>query len=293
VELKAPPRLFYALLAGCFAFVAFCYISVAVAGYLLFGSPVNGNPNPVGGDILDNLPRTTAVTVSRVALGFTQLFSYPIVFNSHRANVVGLLPPAWQARLRELEQKEGGGGEAAALSVRLLAAAPARGCAARLLRQWPHALLTAGLVALSVLLALVVPSLSTILGVKGALGGTVIVYALPALMNFELTRRARHQGARAFAAAPGTPPSHARGSARRGSAFDAPPTSPLLWGADSEATPRSEATPQRAAAGEPPPPPPPLLAEFFTTPHGLAVVVLVPWAAVVMCLGMLTTFNLI
>lgn len=293
MELKAPPQKFNLLLICCFCFVAVCYISVAVSGYLLFGSPVNGNPNPVSGDILDNLPRTAAVTVARVALGLTQLFSYPIVFNSHRANVVGLLPAAWRERLQGAKAIAPSGEEV--LSVRLLAAAPARGAAARVLHEWPHALLTACLVALSVLFALVVPSLSTILGVKGALGGTVIVYALPALMNFVLTRRAAGGGGGAAAAPPGTPLSLPRSDARRGSsAFDAQPSSPLLWGVDSDAPGLAE-TPLRApsGAGAQPAAARSVARELLTTPHGAAVCVLVPWAAVVMVLGVLTTFNII
>jgi hypothetical protein len=274
-----------------------CYISVAVAGYLLFGSPVNGNPNPVSGDILSNLPRTTAVTVARVALGLTQVFSFPIVFNSHRANVAGLLPAGWQARVLGAKAGGGGGGGGGGgsdneVSVRLLAAAPEGigGALSPWLHDWPHALLTACLVSLAVVVALVVPSLSTILGVKGALGGTVIVYALPAVMNFHLTRRAR-RGAAAGAkgdGAPGTPA--APSGARRESGFDATPASPLLWGEDSNA-PGSEASLRAAAAGAAAQPS--LARELLCTAHGGAVLVLVPWALVVMVLGLLATFNVI
>jgi len=202
---------FFIILAMCFGFVALCYESVALSGYLLFGSPIHGNPTPVSpkGDILLNFAFTADIQVARVALICTQILNFPIVFNSHRASVASLLPEAWQARVAGLADapvaiaEEGVVGEDDEGSESLLGGggsskggAGALSLSRVLYREGPHALLTAVLITLSVLFAVLVPNLSTILGVKGATGGVVLVYVLPAVMHFSLVweRRRRAGG---------------------------------------------------------------------------------------------------
>jgi hypothetical protein len=86
---------------------------------------------------------------------------------------------------------------------------PSRGCCEGILyntkyffADWAHALLTFVLVAFSVFVGLVVPHIEIVLGYKGALGGSLIVYAFPGLMYFSLCQQAARtklDGARAVA----------------------------------------------------------------------------------------------
>jgi len=198
---------FSTILILCFGFVLVCYEGVALSGYLLFGSAINGNPNPVNskGDILLNFNFTPDVQLARVALVLTQILNFPIVFNSHRASVASILPASWQPALAGESKGKGWGStgltekddeeEGDTLELLLGGASsrvvgtPTCLSVAFLKREGPHALLTFTLIILSVLCAVLIPNLSTILGVKGATGGVLLVYILPALMHFTLVRR--------------------------------------------------------------------------------------------------------
>ena len=265
-ERKLP--LFCAILLLCFLIVAACYESVAVCGYLLFGSPVHGNPSPVNpkGDILlDFGTADAAVVVARFALVVTQVLNFPIVFNSHRASVIGLLPLSWQRRCQGLQgSSSAGSSEGSEGAVRAEAAplleeagqegeggsglAEAAGSSARSWGQWvhaegPHWAITALLIALTVGFAVAVPNLSIILGIKGALGATLIVYAIPAALYFALRRQqlAGGEGGKQL-----------EGGGQQGWAQD-------LW----------------------------------STSHGMLCLALCLWALVVMVLGVLNTFKLL
>lgn len=59
--------------------------------------------------------------------------------------------------------------------------------------DWPHAVLTALLVALSLGVALSVPNIAIVLTYKGALGASLIVYLIPCYMYFALVQRELHK----------------------------------------------------------------------------------------------------
>lgn len=237
---EARGRTFALVLAAVFLFALVTYEIVAVAGYLLFGKETVG-------DVLNNFaPGDPAADVARAALALIQLLSFPIVFNSHRAAVIALLP-AWladsiaagsaraEAALRddsrtpparanlssddgsseallrsssggvgeEGEDVSGGSGWGAAQAAREDGLA-SQGCGGdggcgRLLRRpagyaracaadAPHVVLTFTLVAVVVALGTYFTDLALVLGVKGALGGTVIVYIVPSIAYFSVIR---------------------------------------------------------------------------------------------------------
>jgi amino acid permease len=273
-------RAFCAILAACFVLVTLCYESVAVSGYLLFGSAVAGNPAPVSpkGDILvDFGAGDAAVVAARFALVVTQVLNFPIVFNSHRASVIALLPARWQARLlpraaAALPGGSAGEAEEAAASAPLLEGggsdgAPAPAPAPASLAAWaaaeaPHWALTALLVAATVTFAVAVPNLSVILGVKGALGATLIVYALPAAIYFVLSRRAAAGGGGGLALLAGG------GAADEGS------------GAGAQSSGSAGGAGERSRS---------LARDLLATPPGWLCIGFCAWAGVVMVLGMVKT----
>ena len=139
--------------------------------------------------------------VARVCIVLIVLGCYPLAFNAHRSNVILLLPLRWQAALNapapaelllegaESQQSLGSDSSAALLlpgASHSLQAEPARkatytpissrvGGASlwhRLLREVPHAMLTAGLVTTSMIIGILVPNVEVILAYKGALGGS-------------------------------------------------------------------------------------------------------------------------
>ena len=320
---------FSAIVVMCFLFVAATYEVVAVSGYLLFGSAVNGNPAPVSakGDILvDFGSGDAAVVVARFALVITQILNFPIVFNSHRAACISLLPLAWQQRFLgdagpaaagsgsgggssggSGSSSGGGSSEAEGASAPLLEGSSSSGkssAASWLHREGPHGLLTAALIAASVTFAVAVPNLSMILGIKGALGATLIVYALPAAIYFVLCWRLAggSGGGGGGALELGTPLSEGiSGQGDRGAASfsleAAAAPSPLRWGTDSgAATPATAASGSRgsrasaaAGAGEGAGGARDLARELCCTRHGALCVFFCIWAAVVMVLGMVKT----
>ena len=186
------PRLYYELSgrsiarmaaagAGCFGLALCLYEATAYSGYSLFGAATQS-------DVLENFAiDDTAANVARVGIAVVMVVSFPIVFNSLRAAMTALLPPAWQARLAApaaAPKKSGGDGD----DDDGVEAASGGSALSRLVADWPFLLLTAVLVACSVLVALALPNLGLVLGYKGALGGTLIVYVMPALFYFLLTR---------------------------------------------------------------------------------------------------------
>jgi len=155
------------------------YELTAYCGYSLFGADTKS-------DILANFnDNDTAANVARVGLAIVMIVSFPIVLNAFRAAVTSLLPESWQRQIengdKNDEEVENGGKESLGLF----------GLAERLARDWAFLLLTFALVALSLGTALAIPNLGLILGYKGALGGTLIVYVLPAVFYFVLLGRSK------------------------------------------------------------------------------------------------------
>jgi hypothetical protein len=62
----------------------------------------------------------------------------------------------------------------------------------RLLHDWPHALLTTTLVAVSVIIGIAVPNVEVVLAYKGALGGSWIIYIFPGCVWFALQQMHRY-----------------------------------------------------------------------------------------------------
>ena len=177
--------------AACFSFAMLVYQGTAFAGYSLFGAATKN-------DILANFADDDAAALAaRVALVLVMCFSFPIVFNNFRATVCGMLPRALQDRIDlagTCRSGDGAGGEGNAVREggAALSAGPLARCGAAFaatVRDWPFIAFTAVLVAFCVLVAVVVPDLGLILGYKGALGASLILYVLPGVFFFVLTRR--------------------------------------------------------------------------------------------------------
>jgi amino acid permease len=229
MEARSVPRL-AAAAAICFGFAMAVYEGTALAGYFLFGASTKN-------DILSNFADDDgAALVARAALVLVMCFSFPIVFNSFRAASVSLLPLAWQERIdlagsraaaeaeAEAEEEAVGSRKIAATPAAAAAFSPARWCAA-LARDWAFLLATAVLVTACVLVAVAIPDLSAILGYKGALGGTLLVYVLPGAFFFALVRQRAQRG-------PGAE------SCGEGGGDPAAPESPAADAADAAETPR-------------------------------------------------------
>jgi amino acid permease len=203
-------RKFVLITAVCFGMTLVLYEATAAAGYVLFGSGTQS-------DVISNFPDGfVPAVVARVALTLLLLFSYPLAFHAMRSNTAALLPERWAAAIQhgtrhagargdaeasgakytpliEPSAEEGGGGvahHAGAPSP----AGPSRAAScdewvASAIHMWPHMLLTALLVAVTVGVAIALPQISVILGYKGALLGSVIVFILPGLMHFSLVQQ--------------------------------------------------------------------------------------------------------
>ena len=94
------------------------------------------------------------------------------------------------------EEEEGGSGGAHSGARKRGSGATAACCSPKsLLRalrlDWPHALLTLILVTTSLVIAICIPQVEVVLGYKGALGGSLIVYVFPAVMLYSLTQQQR------------------------------------------------------------------------------------------------------
>jgi amino acid permease len=193
-ELKgASLRSFVWIAAAAFGFALVVYEATATAGYALFGADLAKTK----GDVLANFSNDDVpALVARIALAFVMCFSYPLAFNSFRASVTALLPKSWQdhvaagparvaaARRRARAESRDGDGEGESKGP---------GCLTRTwllcAEDWPHGLLTAALIATTVVVGIAIPELEAILGYKGALGGTLIVYVFPAWMLFIFSAR--------------------------------------------------------------------------------------------------------
>jgi amino acid permease len=172
-------RTFLAIGTACFSFTAIVYEATASSGYLLFG----GNTK---GDVLENFADDDVPAfIARVALIVVMLFSYPLAFNSYRASCVALLPKQVQRAVNEGSER--------------LAAAVAEEPELTRLRylqlaaihNLPFAVVTVALIGATVALAIALPSLEVVLGYKGALGGSLIVYVFPGLMYASIMRQIR------------------------------------------------------------------------------------------------------
>lgn len=185
------PRLFYELkdrstrkmaLIGAVSFgtALILYELTAYCGYSLFGADTKS-------DILANFgDNDTAANIARVGLAIVMIVSFPIVLNALRAAVLSLLPESWQKQIENGDMKE----EEIDTIVQ-----EKQGFFAfiqRLASDWAFLLLTFFLVAVSLGTALAIPNLGLILGYKGALGGTLIVYVLPAIFYFVLLSRSKN-----------------------------------------------------------------------------------------------------
>ena len=222
---------FSLIIIAVFSLAALIYSAVAIAGYMLFGKGI-------AEEILLNFGTDDiAADVARGALAFIQILSFPIVFNSHRACVLALLPDPWVGAIMNggawgKRQRRRGNNSQLDSSPLLLPHHPndiniiaaltdahgnndddiegnnhsssdGSGVASFPSRfinnmisfghDWRHTLLTFILVAIIITLGTIFTDLALVLGVKGALGGTLIVYVIPGLIYFEIERRKHHQ----------------------------------------------------------------------------------------------------
>lgn len=196
----------------CFGFALAIYELTATSGYLMFG-------NDTKGDILENFAdNDEPAFAARVALVLVMFFSYPLAFNSYRASVHALLPSPWQQRIEQgiidytdavKEYKEhlytdievtdynnneddDNANYRPSLSFFPWIKYMVYSFYTMVRVDWPHICLTTILVGLTVIVAIALPQLEVILGYKGALGGTLIVYVFPVCMYFIFCSRLRH-----------------------------------------------------------------------------------------------------
>lgn len=151
--------------------------------------------------------------VARISIVLIVLGCYPLAFNAHRTNVILLLPQRWQDVLNStpLPQKRPIDTTMSALllpsedhslqasDVNDAQATP--GLWKQLLQSAPHALLTALLVLISMVVGIAVPNVEVILAYKGALGGSWIIYIFPGTVWFVLLQMHRYAGRIAASAA--------------------------------------------------------------------------------------------
>ena len=169
---------FTRVIATSSGFCLAIYGSAALAGYLVFGSVTKG-------DVLENFevgwgPAITA----RLVLSFVVICTFPLANHSLRSSLLTLMWPALPER------------EAAAA----VAAAPAgeAGDAARARAEGyttenaPRRVflgVTLGAILVTTVIGVTVTKVETVLGYKGAIFGSCIVYVFPPLMLISLTRQ--------------------------------------------------------------------------------------------------------
>ena len=202
--------LFSRVVAAAFAAALLIYAGGALGGYLLKGAATPG-------DILNAFDEgEVPIVIARIALSVVVIACYPLAFNAMRAAVTSLLPENWARRLvapaaadarthaeeaaaaaDSLDDDEDAGRAPLLIDAKLpppphqAPARASRSCLAAAAADWPHALLTLILVLLSLAVAILVPNIATVLSYKGALGGSLLVVILPALMHAALVQRRR------------------------------------------------------------------------------------------------------
>jgi hypothetical protein len=143
--------------------------------------------------------------VARVAIVCIVLSCYPLAFNAHRNNVTLLLPLSWQVALSEEKRDAFPETSATPLddqvqalllapSLQVSPASPSSSSSRcrRFIRDWPHYLFTAVLVAVSVVIGIACPNVEVVLAYKGALGGSWIIYIFPGVVWFVLQQMRRY-----------------------------------------------------------------------------------------------------
>lgn len=141
----------------------------------------------------------------------------------------------------------------------------ARSAAAAVAADWPHAALTLALVATTTVIGVGVPKVEVVLGYKGALGGSLIVYLFPASMFFALQERRRRRAA-------GGPPKAADGAEEEEERAEAE--------AEESAPLRGDGAPRSCGAA-------------LATPHGALLVVFGIVGLMVMVFGTATTAGIL
>lgn len=168
--------------AASFGSALILYELTAYCGYSLFGINTMS-------DILENFDANDiAANVARVGLAIVMIVSFPIVLNALRAAFSSLLPESWQKQIENGDSKEGlvDDNDDDELHIKSIGFV---GFVRSLVNDWAFLLLTFILVTFSLGTALAIPNLGLILGYKGALGGTLIVYILPAIFYYILVSR--------------------------------------------------------------------------------------------------------
>ena len=152
--------------------------------------------------------------------------------------------------------------------------------------EWPHIALTLTIVTLVAGIGLGVPQVEVVLGYKGALGGSLIVFVFPALMHFALSEQRRGGGSsqanvRTLDVSSTSSSASATGrnagiDAVAGEAADAE---------DGEITPLKGEVAKSTARS--------WMTPLFTTPHGALLCIFGALGGAIMVLGTLTTAGVI
>eukprot|EP00294_Goniomonas_avonlea_P017836 CAMPEP_0114561076 /NCGR_PEP_ID=MMETSP0114-20121206/11809_1 /TAXON_ID=31324 /ORGANISM="Goniomonas sp, Strain m" /LENGTH=221 /DNA_ID=CAMNT_0001746683 /DNA_START=344 /DNA_END=1006 /DNA_ORIENTATION=+ len=150
-------------------------------------------------DILNNFDTDDIFAlIARIALAAVVTACYPLVFNSLRSNVLGLLLPLFHLVRPALRKIVPGSRNSEHREVLIPDSTesqplPQQGSSfVNLLRREAHHIIITGLlVSATVAIGIRLPDISVVLDYKGALGGSLIVYILPSLMLFSLTMQKR------------------------------------------------------------------------------------------------------
>lgn len=179
-------KLFSTIALIVFGITLVIYEGTATSGYFLFGESTKG-------DILENFTNSDIMAfIARVAITIVMLFSYPLAFNSLRTSTIALLPLKWQSYVLYgtngiINDPHDNDMEKSSLQKSYY---PSLSTYEKILynikTEWPHGLVTLVLVVATILVAVAIPQVEKVLGYKGALGGTLIVFIIPGIMYFAL-----------------------------------------------------------------------------------------------------------
>ncbi|KAI9209651.1 vacuolar amino acid transporter 5 [Polychytrium aggregatum] len=153
------------------------YELIGVIGYITFGNNVSDN-------VISMYPPGNTVTGGQLAIAILVLLSYPLQCHPCRNSLEKVLSH-YQKR-RHVEREGQGAIEPEHISPLLPAGSAEQGASPRRQFEIDARLLTVGIIISTLVIALVVHDLSTVLAFVGATGSTTICYILPGLFYYRL-----------------------------------------------------------------------------------------------------------
>jgi len=153
------------VISGSIGSAVFIYILIAIAGYLSYGSNVNGN-------IISMYPPSIASTIGRAAIVILVMFSFPLQCHPCRASIGNILK--WRPMRKT--------------PTALLAPPPKPPSSKESqMSDTRFAVITSTILVLSYLVAMSVSSLERVLAYVGSTGSTSISFILPGLFYWKIS----------------------------------------------------------------------------------------------------------